>query len=357
MTDHITPATRTSRPGRKAPPADLSSDDLDVVWRFRCGVDTGGPWTIEVDELVGTWGGRYFYVDLGDSADGRDEPRCAGAFDDVLEGIREALRHSGRNADDRRALWARSEEGRAEIDQARASLGWGDVLERLRDRRLWLHVDARGVLHQNARCLRALQHQPVGAEWTLVDDLLDDTGVVCCRTCLRGVRGLLDIVTEVDALDPDDAEPDEWETIVMTRRSGPPNLLEDLFGRMVYCWTAVDAVRQPIILASTVPPQVVEVARRAAELATELRLGFAYELDPTFEQHLDIGPDRLPRRYLGGFVLQPVRVEPARPSVTAYPCRRGPAPRRESAGCHELPTDWPFPARCTAPASEQPART
>lgn len=330
-----------------APPPNLSAGDLDAVWSFHCGVEAGGPWTREVHELVGTWEGRYFYVDRGDSGD--DVPVCVGVFDDVLEGVASALRHSCRDERDRLELWARSEEGEAEALAARESLEWDDILDRLRRRTLALHADATGMLHERARCLRALQRTPVVAVTTDIDDLLDEPGTACCRTCLEGLTGFLGIVREIEAgtcVVDRDHHGEGWQPVVMRASSKPLHLVEDLVGSMVYRWTAVDAVRFPIILATTVPPEMVELVECVGELADEEGFDFAYEVDETFVQDPEVGPGGLPRRFLGGFLDQRSRPDGAR-GRPARVSMRSPARRaRGSSAGDEPETDWHFPALC-----------
>jgi hypothetical protein len=329
-----------------APPPNLSADDLVEVWSFHCGVEAGGPWTREVHEIVGTWEGRYFYVDRGDSGD--DVPVCVGVFDDVLEGVAAALGCSDRDEHDRLELWSRSEEGEAEKELARASLEWDEILDRLRERTLALHSDAAGMLHRRARCLRALQRTPVVAVATEIDDLLEAPETACCPTCLKGLTGFLEIVREIEEAAglTDSADGEGWQPLVMRASSGPLHLVEDLVGSMVYRWTAVDAVRFPIILATTVPPEVVELVERVGDLADEEGFDFAYEVDETFVQDSEVGPGGLPRRFLGGFLDQRSRPDgargrPARVSMCS-PARRA---WGSSAG-DEPETDWGFPALC-----------
>jgi len=294
-----------------APPPDLRAADLHIVWRFCCGVETGGPWTREIRELVGTWRDHFFYVDDGDTDD--PWPVHAGRFDDVIEGITAALEFSHRTEWDRLDLWQSSEEGLVEAYESRQSHQWDDIVERLRNFRIRVHADAKGVAHASARCLRALQHQPVQLDAHRIRDLFDDAEIECCRSCLAGVTDFLRIVRDLDDDDSfdetydgdDEGEDDEWQTVLHLRAGHDPTMIEQLVSTMFNGWHEVDRVRRPIMLWVEVPPRALTLVERTTELTAALEQPFSFVIDPLFEQDPDIGPNGLPRRLLGGFTTQP----------------------------------------------------
>ena len=86
-------------------------NELKVIWKFHCGVETSGLWTKEYYEVIGKKDGIYYYIDSGDS-DGYFVK--LGRFPNDEAAIAAGKAQSGMTDTERAELFASSEEGATE---------------------------------------------------------------------------------------------------------------------------------------------------------------------------------------------------------------------------------------------------
>ena len=87
--------------------------ELRIVWKFHCGVETSGPWVREYYEVIGENNGIYYYIDSGD---GDGYLSKLGRFEDDAVAISAGIERSGMTEAERAEIFASSEEG-AETDE------------------------------------------------------------------------------------------------------------------------------------------------------------------------------------------------------------------------------------------------